>query len=49
MNIDKTLELKFIKVIQKQKSKWTNKDLNIVLERNSLVNKHFKINTEVSN
>ena len=49
MKIDKTLELKFVKVIQKQKSKWTNEDLNVVLERNSLVNKHFKINTEVSN
>lgn len=49
MKIDKTLELKFVKVIQKQKSQWTNEDLNVVFERNSLVNKHFEINTEVSN
>jgi hypothetical protein len=47
MKINRKLELKFLKAIKKQDSKWKKKELVDFNERNLFVKQHFKLNKEI--
>ena len=48
MKINRKLELKFLKAIKKQDSKWKKKELVDFNERNLFVKQHFKLNVSSS-